>query len=91
VKAPCANSLISDLGGMLCDDAEAGCALEGVSSTDSAIRAAYMALNGHGIRETEGFVGAVAEETIRNFSRSERFGMARVDAAMLEIMKDKMV
>ncbi|MFO7785914.1 MAG: serine dehydratase subunit alpha family protein [Thermodesulfobacteriota bacterium] len=85
------NSLISDLGGMLCDGAKAGCALKVVSSTDSAIRAAYMALNGHGIRETEGFVGATAEETIRNFSRIGRIGMAGVDAAMLEIMKAKMV
>ncbi len=85
------NSLISDLGGMLCDGAKAGCALKVVSSTDSAIRAAYMALNGHGIRETEGFVGATAEETIRNFSRIGRIGMAGVDAAMLEIMKARMV
>jgi L-cysteine desulfidase len=85
------NSLISDLGGMLCDGAKSGCALKVVSSTDSAIRAAYMALNGHGIRETEGFVGATAEETIRNFSRIGRIGMSRVDATMLEIMKTKMV
>jgi len=84
------NSLISDLGGMLCDGAKSGCALKVVSSTDSAIRAAYMALNGHGIRETEGFVGATAEETIRNFSRIGRIGMSRVDATMLEIMKTKM-
>ena len=85
------NSLISDLGGMLCDGAKSGCALKVVSSTDSAIRAAYMALNGHGIRETEGFVGATAEETIRNLSRIGRIGMSRVDATMLEIMKAKMV
>lgn len=85
------NSLISDLGGMLCDGAKAGCALKVVSSTDSAIRAAYMALDGHGIHEAEGFVGATAEETIRNFSRIGRIGMAGVNAAMLEIMKAKMV
>jgi len=85
------NNLISDLGGMLCDGAKAGCALKVVSSTDSAIRAAYMAMNGHGIREAEGFVGHTTEETIRNFSRISRIGMAEVDATMLEIMKAKMV
>ena len=85
------NSLISDLGGMLCDGAKGGCALKVVSSTDSAIRAAYMALNDHGIRETEGFVGRTAEETIRYFSRISRVGMATVDATMLEIMKGKML
>ena len=85
------NSLISDLGGMLCDGAKGGCALKVVSSTDSAIRAAYMALNDHGILETEGFVGKTAEETIQNFSRISRVGMAQVDATMLEIMKEKMI
>jgi len=85
------NSLISDLGGMLCDGAKGGCALKVVSSTDSAIRAAYMALNGHGITETEGFVGRSTEETIQNFSRISRIGMERADAVMLEIMQSKMV
>ena len=47
------NNLISDLGGMLCDGAKAGCALKVVSSADSAIRSAYMALNNHGITEAE--------------------------------------
>ncbi|BCS52084.1 hypothetical protein GSbR_31390 [Geobacter sp. SVR] len=55
------NTLISDLGGMLCDGAKGGCALKVVSSVDSAIRAAYMALNGHGITDEEGFVGKSAE------------------------------
>jgi L-cysteine desulfidase len=85
------NNLISDLGGMLCDGAKGGCALKVVSSTDSAIRAAYMALNDCGIREEEGFVGKTAEETIRNFSRISRIGMAGVDATILEIMKAKMI
>jgi L-cysteine desulfidase len=48
------NNLVSDLGGMLCDGAKAGCALKVVSSTDSAIRSAYMALNNHGITELGG-------------------------------------
>jgi L-cysteine desulfidase len=85
------NNLISDLGGMLCDGAKGGCALKVVSSTDSAIRAAYMALNDCGIREAEGFVGQTAEETIRNFSRISRIGMAGVDATILDIMKEKMI
>ncbi len=84
------NNLISDLGGMLCDGAKGGCALKVVSSTDSAIRAAYMALNDCGIREKEGFVGRTAEETIRNFSRISRIGMVGVDATILDIMKGKM-
>lgn len=83
------NTLVSDLGGMLCDGAKAGCALKVVSSTESAIRAAYMALKCHGITEEEGFVGRSAEETIKNISRIGEIGMSLVDETMLEIMGDK--
>jgi len=83
------NNLISDLGGMLCDGAKAGCALKVASSTDSAIRAAYMAMNGHGITQTEGFIGRTAEETIWNLTAISKLGMAKVDDTMLGIMIDK--
>ncbi len=83
------NNLISDLGGMLCDGAKGGCALKVASSTDSAIRAAYMAMNDHGITQTEGFVGRTAEETIWNLSEISKMGMAKVDDTMLGIMIDK--
>lgn len=83
------NNVISDLGGMLCDGAKGGCALKVVSSTESAIRSAYMALNHYGITSIEGFVGSTAEETIRNLSRISEIGMARVDDTMIEIMAGK--
>ena len=83
------NNLISDLGGMLCDGAKGGCALKVASSTDSAIRAAYMAMNDHGITQTEGFVGRTAEETIWNLTAISKLGMAKVDDTMLGIMIDK--
>jgi len=83
------NNLISDLGGMLCDGAKGGCALKVASSTDSAIRAAYMAMNGHGITQTEGFIGRTAEETIWNLTAISKLGMSKVDDTMLGIMIDK--
>jgi L-cysteine desulfidase len=83
------NNLISDLGGMLCDGAKEGCALKVVSSTDSAIRAAYMALNNHGITPLQGFVGKTAEETIHNLSKISEIGMAKVDDTMIAIMMAK--
>ncbi|WP_224982008.1 L-cysteine desulfidase family protein [Geomonas agri] len=83
------NTIISDIGGMLCDGAKGGCALKVVSSTDASIRAAYMALSGHGITEEEGFVGRSAEETIRNLSRITDRGMSLADETMLHIMLEK--
>ena len=64
-------------------------ALKVVSSTESAVRAAYMALHSHGITEEEGFVGRSAEVTIKNMSRIGEIGMSLVDETMLGIMGDK--
>ncbi len=83
------NTVISDIGGMLCDGAKSGCALKVASSADSAIRAAYMAVNGEGITELEGFIGATAEETIKNIARISKFGMDKVDRIILDIMSSK--
>jgi L-cysteine desulfidase len=83
------NNVISDLGGMLCDGAKGGCALKVASSTDSAIRAAYMAINGHGITYQEGFVGRTAEESIWHLSRISKLGMEKADDTMLTIMLEK--
>jgi len=83
------NTLVSDLGGMLCDGAKPGCALKVASSTDSAIRSAYMALNGHGITEEEGFVGKTAEETIYYLGLIGKTGMEHVDNTILAIMQEK--
>ena len=84
-----ANNLISDLGGMLCDGAKEGCALKVASSTHSAIRAAHMALNDHGITPLEGFVGTTLEDTIRHLSQIGVIGMSLANDTMLNIMIEK--
>ncbi len=83
------NTVISDIGGMLCDGAKSGCALKVASSADSAIRAAWMAVHGEGITDEEGFVGRTAEETIRNISLISTAGMDKVDRIILDIMSAK--
>ena len=83
------NNVISDIGGMLCDGAKSGCALKVASSSDSAIRGGYMAINHEGITEVEGFIGKTAEETIKNIAYISNKGMAKVDKVILEIMAQK--
>lgn len=83
------NNIVSDIGGMLCDGAKSGCALKVVSSTDSAIRSAYMAIQDYGITEVEGFVGRTAEETIQNLGNISTIGMSRVDPLIVDIMQEK--
>ncbi len=83
------NNVISDIGGMLCDGAKSGCALKVVSSADTAIRSAYMAIHHYGITEVEGFVGKCAEDTIKNLAKISSIGMAKVDDTIVGIMLDK--
>jgi len=83
------NNLVSDLGGMLCDGAKSGCALKVVSSTDAAIRAAYLGMNHYGIQGMEGFVGLSAEDTIRNLGRITALGMENMDGTIVDIMLEK--
>jgi L-cysteine desulfidase len=83
------NSLISDLGGMLCDGAKGGCALKVASATDSAIRCAFMAMDNFGISHLEGFVGKTAEETIYNLSKISIQSMPKVNETIIGIMLDK--
>ncbi|MCG2724673.1 MAG: L-serine ammonia-lyase, iron-sulfur-dependent, subunit alpha [Elusimicrobia bacterium] len=83
------NNVISDIGGMLCDGAKSGCALKVASSSDSAIRAGYMAVNHEGITEVEGFIGKTAEDTIKNIAYISNKGMDKVDKIILEIMAQK--
>ncbi|MBW2249726.1 MAG: serine dehydratase subunit alpha family protein [Deltaproteobacteria bacterium] len=83
------NSLISDLGGMLCDGAKGGCALKVASATDSAIRCAFMAMDNFGISHLEGFIGKTAEETIFNLSKISILSMTKVNETILGIMLDK--
>ncbi len=83
------NNIISDIGGMLCDGAKSGCALKVVSSTDAAIRAAFMGMHDYGITEVEGFVGHSAEETIQNLGNISTEGMRAVDPMIVDIMQEK--
>lgn len=84
------NNIISDIGGMLCDGAKSGCALKVVSSTDAAIRSAFMAINDYGITEVEGFVGKSAEQTISNLGAISTVGMSAVDPMIVDMMKAKL-
>ncbi|MDQ7825303.1 MAG: L-serine ammonia-lyase, iron-sulfur-dependent, subunit alpha [Candidatus Eremiobacteraeota bacterium] len=83
------NNMVSDIGGMICDGAKSGCAFKVVSSTDAAIRAAYLGIHHYGIDGLEGFVGHTAEETIRNLTRITEIGMEHMDETIVDIMKEK--
>ncbi|MFW5888065.1 MAG: L-serine ammonia-lyase, iron-sulfur-dependent, subunit alpha, partial [Bacteriovoracia bacterium] len=83
------NNVIADLGGIICDGAKPGCALKAITSVDSAIRSAFMALDGLGPTLDDGIIGNSVEESIKNLSQVTLEGMLQVDPTLLKIFCSK--
>lgn len=84
-----ANNVIGDLSGLICDGAKPGCAMKTVTSVDSAIRSAMMAIDGYSLGTEEGVVGLTLESTIANLSKLALEGMFLVDPMLLDILEEK--
>ncbi len=82
------NSVIGDLGGLICDGAKPGCAMKSVTAVDAAIRSGLMALEDYGLAD-DGLAGRTAEESIRNLGRITLEGMLHVDPTLLRILQAK--
>ena len=82
------NSVIGDLGGLICDGAKPGCAMKAVTAVDAAIRSGLMALEDFGLTD-DGLAGRTAEESIRNLGRITLEGMFQVDPTILKILQAK--
>ncbi len=83
------NSVIGDLGGLICDGAKPGCAMKTLSAVDSAMRSGLMAIKGYGPSVDEGVLGRTAEDSIRNLGRITLEGMFQVDPTVLKILEEK--
>jgi L-cysteine desulfidase len=83
------NSVIGDLGGLICDGAKPSCSMKAVTGVDTAIRSALMALQGFGLPAGEGMVGQTAEESIRNLAMVSLEGMFPVDPTVLKILQKR--
>jgi len=85
------NSVIGDLGGMICDGAKPGCAMKTVTAVDAAVRSGLMALDDYGLTVDDGLLGQTAEQSIRNLGRVTLEGMLQVDPTLLKILQEKVV
>jgi L-cysteine desulfidase len=85
------NNVIGDLSGLICDGAKPGCAMKAISSVDSSMRSALMALGGFGLDTDEGVVGRTVEDSIRNLGRVTLEGMFGVDPTVIDILHEKAV
>jgi L-cysteine desulfidase len=84
------NNIVGNVTGMICDGAKMGCALKTMTSVDAAFRAASLAMNGIGIPETDGIVGASGMESLANLGKIATLGMSAMDGQILSIMQAKL-
>lgn len=78
---------ISSLAGMICDGGKIGCSLKLCSSASMAWYCALLAVEGLTIPAGNGIVGGNPTETIKNFGRVSKKGMAEVDEIVISIMR----
>ena len=77
---------IATIGGMVCDGAKSSCASKIRSAVDTSLMAYFMAKDGNVFSPGEGMVEEDIEQTIANFGRMGRVGMAGTDVEILNIM-----
>jgi L-cysteine desulfidase len=84
------SNMVGNVAGMICDGAKMGCALKTMTAVDAAFRAATLALSGIGIPASDGIVGETGEASLANLGHLAQYGMASVDAEILDIMQSKL-
>lgn len=86
ISGACIN-IYANLTGMLCDGAKESCSIKLSTSSEEAILAAYLSLNGMITNSDVGIVGDSVEDTILNIGRLSHEGFSKVDDLMLEIIE----
>ena len=84
-----ANTVIGDLGGMICDGAKLGCSMKAVSSVCAALTAAFMAYDSFGLTFENGILGTDVDKSIKNLGRITYEGMSEVDPTVIKIIDEK--
>lgn len=82
-------NLTSDLAGVICDGAKAGCALKLATAAGTAVQAALFSLNGVNVMATDGIIGVSPEQTMQNVGTLSTQGMIETDRTILKIMLEK--
>ena len=80
---------LGNTGGIVCDGAKASCAAKIATAVESGILAYEMAKRGRMFPFGEGLLETDYEQTIRNFGRMAKVGMAATDIEILNIMIGK--
>ena len=80
------NNIANDLGGMLCNGANSGCAVKVATSSAVSLESALAALNGYCVSGPNGIIGGTPEETLKNLAMITKGGMGNANKVILDIM-----
>lgn len=83
------NSVIADIGGMICDGAKESCSLKVATASEVAVRTALLTIEGYSTDISSGFIGDSLKQTVSNTARISVTGMSHVDSVTIDIMKNK--
>lgn len=80
-------NILGSICGMICDGAKEGCASKVQLSSGLAVKAAFLAMNGMGIRGGDGIVGTRGLSSLfENLGHLVREGMENTNSVIVEIM-----
>lgn len=83
------NIMASNITGMICDGAKAGCALKLSTAAGTATESAFLIMEGMEVPTDNGILGSQPEETMRNIGDLSRT-MVSTDVQIVRIMQEKM-
>ncbi|MFV0363715.1 MAG: serine dehydratase subunit alpha family protein [Suipraeoptans sp.] len=83
------NNMASSITGMICDGGNQGCIMKGITTVDTAYKAADFAINGIYIDDIHGINATTAEETMRNMGLISAPGMTKTEETIIDILKSK--
>jgi len=84
-QAACA--VLGTHAGILCDGAKGGCALKAASGVETAVRTAFLSLEGLSVPRGNGLIAQTLRETARNVATVAKEGMRDIDQHVLDIIE----
>jgi len=75
--------------GMFCDGAKPGCALKVSTSVQAAMQAAYLAIKGINIKETDGIIEHDVDDTLKNIGKMSTQCSYLINKVIVDIMMHK--
>jgi len=75
--------------GMFCDGAKPGCALKVSTSVQAAMQAAYLAIKGINIKETDGIIEQDVDDTLKNIGKMSTQCSYVINKVIVDIMMHK--